>query len=124
MADTAANLVDRVLPLAPYRQWTLSLPRKIRLLVIRNPKLLSRVLSLFLRAIFAYQRRRARKQGIKSPQTGAVTLLQFWGSILQLTPHAHSWLPDGVFFIDDEENLKFHRLPPPTDQDVKTLLSS
>ncbi len=42
-----------------------------------------------------------------------------WG---QLTPHAHSWLPDGVFFVDDEGKLKFHRLPPPTDQDVKTLL--
>ena len=122
MADTAAHLVDNVMPVAPYRQWTLSLPRKIRLLVIRNPKLLTRVLALFLRAIFTYQRRRARKQSVKKPMTGAVTPLQFWGSILQLTPHAHSWVPDGVFHLDAQGELQFHRLPPPTDQDVKDLL--
>ena len=96
MADTAAHLVDHVLPLAPYRQWTLSLPHDVRLLVVRNPDLLGRVLQLFLRAVFAYQRRRARQDGIKDPMPGAVTMLQFWGSVLQLTPHAHSWLPDGV----------------------------
>ena len=96
MADIAAHLVDHVLPVAPYRQWTLSLPHDIRLLVIRNPDLLSRVLQLFLRAVFAYQRRRARQDGIKDPMPGAVTMLQFWGSVLQLTPHAHSWLPDGA----------------------------
>ena len=67
MADVAAHLVDHVLPVAPYRQWTLSLPHDIRLLVIRNPDLLNRVLQLFLRAVFAYQRRRARKDGIKDP---------------------------------------------------------
>ena len=122
MADTAAHLVTHVMPVAPYRQWTLSLPRKIRLLVIRNPKLLTRVLSLFLRAIFTYQRRRARKDGIIKPMTGAVTLLQFWGSILQLTPHAHSWLPDGVFHSGEDGDLQFHRLPPPTDHDVVFLL--
>jgi hypothetical protein len=30
MADCAAHLVDRVLPLSPYRQWTLSLPYAVR----------------------------------------------------------------------------------------------
>jgi len=122
MADIAAHLVDHVLPVAPYRQWTLSLPHDIRLLVIRNPDLLSRVLQLFLRAVFAYQRRRARQDGIKDPMPGAVTMLQFWGSVLQLTPHAHSWLPDGVFYTDDQGRLQFHRLSPPTDEDVHLLL--
>ena len=87
----------RCCPKRPCWQWTLSLPHSIRLLVIRNPPLLSRVVQLFLRAVFADQRRRARRQGIRKPLTGAVTLLQFWGSVLQLTPHAHSWLLDGVF---------------------------
>ena len=122
MADTAAHLVDRVLPLAPYRQWTLSLPHDVRLLVVRNPDLLSRVLTLFLRAVFTYQRRRARQEGVKDPIPGAVTLLQLWGSVLQLTPHAHSWLPDGVFFTDNDGSLRFHRLTPPTDEDVHLLL--
>jgi hypothetical protein len=122
MADTAAHLVDHVLPLAPYRQWTLSLPHDIRLLVIRNPDLLSRVLQLFLRTVFAYQRRRARQDGINNPMPGAVTMLQFWGSVLQLTPHAHSWLPDGVFHTGEDGQLRFHRLLPPSDEDVEVLL--
>ena len=33
MADTAAHLVDRVLPLAPVRQWVLTLPFRLRFLV-------------------------------------------------------------------------------------------
>ena len=37
------------------------------------------------------------------------------GSILQLTPHAHSWIPDGVFYLDAGGELQLHRLvPPPT----------
>ena len=122
MADTAARLVDHVLPLAPYRLWTLSLPHDIRLLVVRNPDLLSRVLLLFLRTVFAYQRCRARRLGIDNPLTGAVTMIQLFGSILQLTPHAHSWIPDGVFHTSDGESLQFTRLEPPSDDDVKTLL--
>jgi hypothetical protein len=122
MADSASHLVDHVLPRAPYRQWTLSLPRKIRLLVIRNPTLLSQVLSVFLRTLFNYQRRRARQLGITKPLTGAVTMLQLWGSILQLTPHPHSWLPDGVFHTTADGQLQFQYLPPPTNDDVKALL--
>jgi hypothetical protein len=79
MADTAAHLVDHSLPLAPYRLWTLSLPRSIRVRVVREPALLSRVLSIFLRSVFAYQRRRARARGISDPQTGAVSFVQLWG---------------------------------------------
>ncbi len=35
MNDTAAQLVDRVLPFSPYRQWVLSLPFRLRLLCNR-----------------------------------------------------------------------------------------
>jgi hypothetical protein len=123
MADTAAHLVDHVLPVAPYRLWTLSLPRSIRVRVVREPALLTKVLSIFLRTVFAYQRRRARALGIANPQTGAVSFVQLWGSVLQLTPHAHSWLPDGVFAEDGQGALRLHRLPPPSDEDVEALLA-
>jgi len=33
MAQTASNLVDHVLPRAPYRQWVLTLPFSSRFLV-------------------------------------------------------------------------------------------
>jgi hypothetical protein len=62
MADTAAHLVDRVLPEVPVRQWVLTLPYPIRYRCAWNARLISEVLQSFMRAVFADQRRRARKQ--------------------------------------------------------------
>ena len=44
MAATAATLVDEVLPVARYRQWTLSVPWQLRLLLATRPALVSWVL--------------------------------------------------------------------------------
>jgi hypothetical protein len=122
MADCAAHLVDHVLPIAPYRQWTLSLPYDVRLRIGYDKKRLGDVLSLFLRTVFSWQRLQARRAGIEKPLTGAVTLCQRYGSILQFTPHFHSWIPDGVFAENAEGGLQFHRLPPPDDDDIDRLL--
>jgi hypothetical protein len=122
MADTAAHLVDHVMPKAPYRLWTLSLPKRMRVRVAADPALLTKVISTFLRTIRSYQRRRARALGVRRPLSGAVTFVQLLGSVLQLTPHAHSWIPDGVFTLDDSQTLQCVRLPPPTDDDVAKLL--
>jgi hypothetical protein len=122
MAGTAAALVDRVLPAIPYRQWVLSFPRQLRFLLARDGDLLSRVLTIFLRKVFAWQRRRARALGIDDPQCGAVTFLQRFGSLLNLNCHAHALLPDGVFAADADGTVQFHPLPPPWDDDVTTLL--
>jgi hypothetical protein len=67
MAGTAADLVNHVLPIVPYRQWVLSLPRRVRFLLARDGKLLSQVLGVFLSKLFAWQRRRARAHGIADP---------------------------------------------------------
>jgi len=50
MADTAAHLVDRVLPSAPYRQWVLSLPKPLRLRLAREPAWANWVGGLIVRA--------------------------------------------------------------------------
>ncbi|GEL72608.1 transposase [Myxococcus virescens] len=71
----------------------------------------SDVLTVFLRAVFALQRRRARRQGIRHGQVGAVSFIQFFGSALQVTPHFHSLVPDGVF-LPGEDGLRFEALPP------------
>jgi hypothetical protein len=44
MAETAALLTDRVLPAVPLRQWVLSLPFPLRLLLAVNPAALTGVL--------------------------------------------------------------------------------
>ncbi|MFP2924298.1 transposase zinc-binding domain-containing protein, partial [Pyxidicoccus sp. 3LG] len=77
---TAVHLVERVLPHVPYRQWTLSFPHRVRWALLKDSGLLSDVLTVFLRALFALQRRRARKLGTRNGQTGAVTHVQYFGS--------------------------------------------
>jgi hypothetical protein len=59
MAETAALLTDRVLPAVPLRQWVLSLPFPLRLLLAVNPAALTGVLALTWRAIAGDLTRRA-----------------------------------------------------------------
>jgi hypothetical protein len=79
MADTAAHLVDRVLPSAPYRQWVLSVPKPLRLRLARDPAWTSWVGGLIVRAVGAWQRRVARARGVAAPLTGAITFVQRFG---------------------------------------------
>ena len=122
MADTAAHLVDRILPCVPYRQWVLSLPRRVRFLLACDSDLLGQVLGIFLRKVFAWQRRRARARGIRDAWCGAVTFVQRFGSLLNLNCHAHALLPEGVFAPGDDGRVTFHPLPPPWDDDVEGLV--
>ena len=121
MVDGAAHLVDRVLPPVATRQWVLSFPYRYRLRLARDPALLFEVLARFLRAIFLWQRRAARREGIPRPLVGAVTALQLFGSSLNLHPHFHALVPDGVFTVDDDR-AQFHQLPPPDDAEVARIL--
>jgi len=50
---TAVHLVERVPPHVPYRQWTLSFPHRVRWVPLKDTGLLSDVLTLFPRAVFA-----------------------------------------------------------------------
>jgi len=93
----------------------------VRWVLLKDAGLLSDVLTVFLRAVFALQRRRARRQGIQRGQAGAVSFIQFFGSALQVTPHFHSLVPDGVF-VPREGGVCFEALPPPTQDEVERLL--
>ena len=77
MSDTAAHLVDRVLPEVPFRQWVLTLPYALRYRCAYDAALTSEVLRAFLRALFAELRRRARRQwNLPGGRCGAVTFIQ------------------------------------------------
>ena len=118
---TAMHLVEQVLPHVPYRQWTLSFPHRVRWVLLKDVGLLSDVLTVFLRAVFTLQRRRARRQGLRGGQAGSVSFIPFFGSALQVTPHFHSLVPDGVF-VPQEGGVRFEPLPPPTQAEVERLL--
>jgi hypothetical protein len=121
MADTAAHLVDRVLPRAPYRQWVFTVPKPLRLVLARDPAWMSWIGGLVVRAIGAWQRRVARKRGIRTPLTGAVTFVQRFGGLVNLNVHFHLVVPDGVF-VEDGTGLRFEMLPVPTNANVLAIL--
>jgi hypothetical protein len=122
MSDSSAHLVDRVLPVAPYRQWVLAYPRKLRLALARDASAASEATSLFLREVFRLQRRRAREAGIAKPEVGAVAAIQRFGSRLDLNYHVHSVLPDGAFSFTDDGVLRFTELARPAAQDLEQVL--
>ena len=86
MAESAALLVDEILPHKPLRQWVLSVPFPLRFLFASNPKVMPRVLGSVYCAVVTHL---AHKAGFTKPmaQTGAVTLIQRFGSSLNLNIH-------------------------------------
>ena len=72
MAETAAWLVDHVIPKVPVRQWVLSFPIPLRSLFAVHPELLAPVLQIIHRVIATHLITRA---GIKRSEaaTGAMT---------------------------------------------------
>jgi len=51
MVETAALLVDELLPRVPIRQWVLSLPFALRYLLATRPEVITQVLGIVYRAI-------------------------------------------------------------------------
>ncbi len=126
-ADTAAWLADHLLPEAGYRQWVLTFPWTLRFRLAADRPLMNTFLRVFLRTLFTWQRKRGRALGIANGQTGAVTFVQRFGGALNLNPHLHSIVPDGLFVKDSsnggspERRLRFEPLPPPTTAEVEEL---
>jgi hypothetical protein len=126
MADTAAHLVDRVLPEVPIRQWVLTLPYPLRYRCAYDAKLTSEVLRAFLRSLFAELRRRARqKWGARAEQCGAVTFIQRFGSALNLNVHFHALVLDGAYpyWLGRGHAVRFLPLPPPEADEVARVLA-
>jgi ribosomal protein S27E len=124
MVDSAALLVDEVLPRVPYRQWVLSVPFQLRFLFASYPELMGKALGIVYRTIATWLIHQA---GFTHPaaRTGAVTFIQRFGSALNLNVHFHMLLLDGVYLTqphDDETHQVFRRVNAPTKTDLEVLL--
>ena len=98
----------------------LTFPWELRFKLAVDKQLLSKALRAYLLTLFAWQRQRGRQLGFQG-QTGAVTFVQRFGGALNLNPHFHSLLPDGLFVAGDNGPLRFEELPAPTDADIQQL---
>ncbi len=112
MAEGAALLVDEVLPREPLRQWVLSVPFALRYLFATDPAVMGQVLGIVTRAIASHLIK-AAGMTYATAQTGAVTLIQRFGSALNLNIHFHILFLDGVY-VTTSDRLTFRRVPPPT----------
>jgi hypothetical protein len=72
MANTAAAVVDRVLPDVPVRQYVLSLPYELRRLAAFKADVLTALGRIFVETVFASYRARAKRDGVLGAQCGAI----------------------------------------------------
>ena len=125
MASGAAHLVDRVLPDVTVRQWVLSVPWPRRYLFARRPELCAGARRRVWRQLSRWYARRAEAvRGERGGSTGAVVVVQRFGSALNLNVHFHMLLLDGVFVPDDSEprGVRWVRVPAPSTEEVQALV--
>jgi len=125
MADTAAHLVDHVLPHAPVRQWVLSCPYRIRFLLASSPRPRTAVRGILTRTRLAWLEQRALRASAPelTARSGAVVFAQRFGSALNLSRHFHALVLDGAFVLPSSSvSPRFQPAAPLTDADVVELV--
>ena len=120
MAETAALLSDEVFPDVPLRQWVISFPFPLRFLFAAHPQAMGKVLGIVYRAISTHLIHKAGYQ-LKDGATGAVTLIQRFGSALNLNIHFHILFLDGAYIYRDNRPPRFQRVKAPAESELKDL---
>ena len=120
MVESAALLVDEVFPEQPVRQWVLSFPYPLRLLFASRPEIMGKVLGIVYRVIATHL---IKKAGFtrKVAQTGAVTLIQTFGSALNANIHFHMLFLDGVYVDAVNGGVQFRWVKAPTTDELRQL---
>jgi hypothetical protein len=120
MAESAALLVDEVFPEQPVRQWVLSVPFPLRFLFASRPEVMGGVLGIVYRCISTHLIKKAGFSRVKA-QAGAVTLIQRFGSALNLNVHFHMLFLDGVYVESADGSLRFRWVKEPTSAELARL---
>ncbi|MFM8766626.1 MAG: transposase zinc-binding domain-containing protein, partial [Rubrivivax sp.] len=150
MSQTAAHLVDHVIPHVPVRQWVLSLPIPLRVLLAAQPELVTSVLQVVQRVLTRHLLGAAglkaepghkQSSGLFVPgegpghwpgaackaeegHGGAVTLIQRFGSAANLNIHLHCLVLDGVYRCGADGSPAFIEADAPTDDELHALLQT
>ena len=121
MAQSAAHLVDCVIPRVPVRQWVLSFPIPLRILFAAHPDLLWPLLQCIHRVIATFL---IKQSGLERSHahTGALTLIQRFGSAANLNIHLHWQVADGVYGSSAGAPV-FHEARAPSLAELEGLLN-
>jgi ribosomal protein S27E len=124
MAETAAHLVDEIIPKVGVRQYVLSFPMPVRFILAKNPKIQAHVLKIVHRAIGSFIQKKAKDKGFKSKlKPGAVTLIQRFGGSLNLNVHYHMIFLEGGYY-ESPHGPRFWWIDPPTDEEIQKLVKT
>ena len=96
MAARSMYLVDRVMPKVPYRQWVVSLPFELRMLVAFDSDVANAVFRIATSAIFGAVESLAAEDGVLGTPAGILHIQRFSDGTM-LNVHGHFVVSDGVF---------------------------
>src|SRR5262249_51053767 len=126
MAQTAAHLVECVMPWVPTRQWGVSVPIPLRSWMAASQDLTAQVHTILRTTIGQYDVHQAVTRGAPRDQVqpGSVTFLQRFGSAINLNLHCHCVFLEGVSLDRADQDLKprFLTGEPPSDADVAAVV--
>lgn len=126
MAESARHLVEEVFGPRPVRQWVLSFRYPLRFLFASKPEAIGPALGIVHRVIAGWL---AAQTGVDrdSARCGAVTLIQRFGSALNLNVHFHMQWLDGVYETTTERpqrKPRLHRARAPSSAQLTVLAGS
>ena len=123
MAESAALLMDEVLPPLPLRQWVLPFPIPLRLVCAADTRVLSEILRIVYPCPSSHLIARAQLDK-HCARTGAVTFIQRFGGSVNLHLHFHILALDRVYRLDRTTKtlLHFRRAHPPTPLELEILI--
>src|SRR5437870_33364 len=126
MAQTAAHLVECVIPWVPTRQWVVSVPVPLRYWMASSQDLTARVHTIIRTTIGQYYVNQAVTRGLEraNVQPGSVTFIQRFGSAINLNLHCHCIFLEGVYLdrSDQDRKPRFVTDEPPSDTDVAEVV--
>jgi len=120
VGSRAALVVDEIFPEARVRQWVLSVLYPLRFQFACRPAIMGAALGVVYRPI---ARHLIRKAGFSSrtASTGAVTLIQRFGSALNLNLHFHMLFLDGGYVEHPDGAVRFRWVLAPTSAEFTAL---
>jgi hypothetical protein len=116
-AQTAAHLVDEVIPHVPVRQFVLAMPFELHHRLARDAELEGKILAIFIDELQHHLREAA--DAADEARTGTFTATQHFGSSLNLHVHFHVVALDGVYEQEPDGSMTFSRAPAPTRAQVE-----
>lgn len=122
MTEAATRWTRELLRHVAVRQWVVTVPWPRRWLLARRPELAREILRIALCEIRRWTADRGVWVPLEDGRTGSITVVQRFGSALNLNIHVHILVLDGLYERDRRTgHLRWHQARPPKTGEVERL---